>query len=1138
MNSAPSPLLNDSEQKLGDTYELPESAPIPQRSFESVVTTLANQFINLPYIQIDSMVSHTLQLIGEFVAADRSYVFQFQDGLRLMSNTHEWCAENIEPQIDHLKNIPTDEFHWWMERIKSNRIIHIHRISEMEEDAWREKEILEAQSIKSLIVIPLFDGTQPFGYIGFDAVQKERSWRQETISVLKLAGGVIANALQRKTAEHLIQAELELAIRLNSSTSIQETLEICLQAAIVVSDLDCGGIYLVNQHEPSITLEFHKGLPLSFITHAASYPFDSPNARLIMKGEPVYSNYSMLGIEEREIVRSEHLQAIAIIPVTCRGEVVTCLNVASHSLSRVPEFARKGLESITAHIGAAIMQARKEAETSAAKNNLESLFDTIDDFIFIVDMDGKVIHTNTTVRNRLGYSLDVLRSRHVLFFHPEELREEAKRNIEGMIAGNADACRVPLLTSSGTLIPVETKITRGLWNNQPALFGISRDISERIKADEALTESERRFRQLTELLPLPLFETDSRGMVTYSNQKGVEVFGPDGEEQGPTGSFIRYCIPEEADKVRAHLKAMKAGTWLPKGYEYTAVRKDGARFPALFYSLPIMQNGLFQGIRSIVVDLSELKTAEEALRNSAMQERIVREFKTLIDNIPGAVYRTDRHGKTVLLSMMAGIMHEYNRDEFQKALFETGEIIHPDDRAAVQASNQELHKKKSSQALTFRVAMKNGSFKWFEDRKTSTFSPNGIFTGIDGILFDVTERVNAQETKQSLELNLRKTQRLETIGTLAGGIAHDFNNILTPILGYAEMGTSSLAKEEPLHDYFHEIMLAAERAQNLVSQILTFSRSQENAPIIVNVQAIISEALKLLRPSIPSTITIEQRIDSSCRNILADPSQIHQVIVNLCTNAFQAMESSGGVMTITLQERDPESRASKLHPNLEEQNFLELGISDTGSGMDDATIERIFEPFFTTKTVNKGTGLGLSVVHGIITSFNGEIAVESRPEEGSTFMVYLPVIDEDMILTPAAKAPEAGKGRILLIDDEPSTLRMMEMMITRLGFTVHSSNSALHGLELFKNNPEAFDLVITDLTMPEMTGIELAGELHKSRPQLPVILMTGYGKDIEQSLPLSHYGISKFLKKPVKLTSMAATINEVLSSNNVNHSAP
>ena len=290
--------------------------------------------------------------------------------------------------------------------------------------------------------------------------------------------------------------------------------------------------------------------------------------------------------------------------------------------------------------------------------------------------------------------------------------------------------------------------------------------------------------------------------------------------------------------------------------------------------------------------------------------------------------------------------------------------------------------------------------------------------------------------------------------------------------------------------------------------------------------------MKLLRPSIPSTISIEQNLDYSCRNILADPSQIHQVIVNLCTNAFHAMEESGGKLKIQLREIIPDAGIQKLLPKPEAQHYVQLSISDTGIGMDAPTMERIFEPFFTTKSVNKGTGLGLSVVHGIISSFKGIITVESCPRHGTTFLIYLPVIDSQVVQEDVNEKPAKGVGSILFVDDEPAALKMMTVMITKLGFKIQTAESPLQALELFRKNPGQFDLVITDLTMPEMTGIELSGELHKISPQIPVILMTGYGKDIEHTNPLNQHGICKYLKKPVKMTVMASTINDVISRQN------
>ncbi len=1103
-----------------------EEAIAHTHAFNHLVTTLSNQFINLPFDHVDEMISGTLQLIGEYVKADRSYVFQFLDDLRLMNNTHEWCAEGIEPAIDALKNIETGNFPWWMEQIRNNQIIHIPRVADMVNEASAEKEILESQGIKSLIIIPLVSESLPFGYIGFDAVKEEHVWQPETVAILKLAGGIIANALQHRDVEHMIQAELDLAITLNSTSSIEETLHTCLHGAILASGLDCGGIYLVNPHEKTINLALHEGLPQSFIDHSTSYSFDSENARLILKGKPIYHQFNELGLKNSRSHQTERLSAIAILPITFRGEVIACLNVASHTLAQVPDFSRKGLETITSHIGAAIMQSRQEEAIAESKRNFESLFDTIDDLLFIVNMEGNIIHANAAVRNKLGYSAEAVLQKHVLDFHPEEQWDMAKDNIEGMIDGTRSSCHVPLKTSSGNLIPVETKVTKGIWNHKPVLFGISRDFSERIMSEKTLRESEKRFRELTELLPLTLFETDEKGSVTYSNAKSFDVFGYTPDSSAKKVFAINFCIPEDAEKAMRHFDAIKNGAHVSE--MYTALRKDGSTFPCQVYSLPIIKKGLVIGMRGLVVDLTELKKTEEALRRTEVQNRIIEEFQALINNIPGAVYQTNDEGKTTILSLISDFLTGYTNKEFEHELFATGNIIHPEERDAVFASNRNMKSARISQTLLYRIITKEGSVKWLEDRKTSVFSPDGKFNGIDGILFDVTERVMAQKEHQILESNLRRTQRLETIGTLAGGIAHDFNNILTPILGYAEMGVQSQSTDEFQQEYFSEIFKAAERAKNLVAQILTFSKGQENKQEIVHVQDVVDEALKLLRPSIPSTITIEKHVDRSCGTILADSSQIHQVVINLSTNAFHAMEESGGLLTIQLKEIVANSSLKKQLPNLHAKKYAKLSISDTGKGMTESTIERIFEPFFTTKSVDKGSGLGLSVVHGIVTSFGGEIAIDSTPETGTTFNVYLPIAGKQVDTVPVKESCIKGYGSILFVDDELAVLRVMTIMITRLGFKIQAVSSPLQALELFQKNPAQFDLLITDLTMPEMTGIELAEELHKIKPHLPVLMMTGYEKDIEHISYPNVYGICQFLKKPVTMTQMATAINEII----------
>ncbi|NTU94127.1 MAG: PAS domain S-box protein, partial [Chlorobiaceae bacterium] len=456
--------------------------------------------------------------------------------------------------------------------------------------------------------------------------------------------------------------------------------------------------------------------------------------------------------------------------------------------------------------------------------------------------------------------------------------------------------------------------------------------------------------------------------------------------------------------------------------------------------------------------------------------------------------------------------------------------IVPEERDLIRRTAEDALEKGAEFNATWRTRDADGSMRWLMSRGTPFKDSDGQVLRYVGIIIDITDRKIEEEEKLRLETQLRKAQRLETIGTLAGGIAHDFNNILTPILGYAEIGLLSPAGKTGNQNYFNEIMLAADRAKNLISQILAFSKAQETTFTVINVQSVIDEALRLLRPSIPSTVTIKQEIDRTCGNILADPSQIHQIIVNLCTNAFQALDRETGSISIKLEEVAADTKLLQSISGPHAERYVRLTISDTGCGIDDPVMERIFEPFFTTKSINQGTGLGLSVVHGIIAAHNGTITVSSHPGHGATFSVYLPVIDKKADHTETEPRPVQGNASILFVDDEQASTRMMSVMLTRLGFRIETRNSPVEALELFRQKPLNFDLVITDLTMPEMNGLDLAAQLHRIRTDLPIILMTGYGKDLDNNKVINSHGIRQFLKKPVKMSLLSSTINEVISN--------
>ncbi len=378
------------------------------------------------------------------------------------------------------------------------------------------------------------------------------------------------------------------------------------------------------------------------------------------------------------------------------------------------------------------------------------------------------------------------------------------------------------------------------------------------------------------------------------------------------------------------------------------------------------------------------------------------------------------------------------------------------------------------------------------------------------------------------ETILRQSQKMEAIGVLAGGIAHDFNNILSPIIGYVEIMMDEIQEDSQYQHYLKEVFDAAMRASELVKQILTFSRQAEKEIKPLQMTVIIKEVLKLIRASIPSTIKIEKKIDNNCSMVMADPTQIHQITMNLITNAFHAMEENGGKLCVELAEVNlsiSDLGNFDLNPGL----YICLSVSDTGIGIDKANIDRIFDPYFTTKEIKKGTGLGLSVVHGIVTSYGGNIKVYSEPGKGSIFNVYIPGIETATGINEKKDFTQiqGGYEHILLVDDEEQISRMEKQLLESLGYQVTIRTSSIDALKVFQSTPDKFDLVITDMTMPNMTGERLAIKIKEIRNEIPVIICTGFSEKISNEKALA-LGINGFLMKPITKRDLAEKIRKIL----------
>jgi PAS domain S-box-containing protein len=436
-----------------------------------------------------------------------------------------------------------------------------------------------------------------------------------------------------------------------------------------------------------------------------------------------------------------------------------------------------------------------------------------------------------------------------------------------------------------------------------------------------------------------------------------------------------------------------------------------------------------------------------------------------------------------------------------------------------------LRSKEGAAEIEFGILRSKGERREVFLRGQSHSDDSGRVTRLSGTVQDVTEARAQQSEKEALEAQLRRAQRMDALGTLAGGIAHDFNNILFSIMGNAQLAELDVPEEHPARRSLENIVSASKRARDVVRQILTFSQREEVCIEETELSAVVKEVLELLRASMPPSIEILTEFEAECPAIAGDQSQIHQILVNLCSNALEAMKDKGGVLRISVRRVWPDANFSQKFPEMEMGPLVGLRVEDTGVGMGEATVDRIFEPFFTTKTATGGTGLGLAVVHGIVKSHHGAISVRSQPGHGTVFDLFFPTLSEAPTPGPTVK-PELRHGdgeRILLVDDEAPVLRAVSELLERLGYRVTECANPLDCEHLLKRFPNRFDLVITDLRMREMLGTELARRLSTIRSGLPIVLITGHAQELNQQ-DLRAYGICCLLQKPTSLETLAESV--------------
>jgi two-component system, cell cycle sensor histidine kinase and response regulator CckA len=499
-------------------------------------------------------------------------------------------------------------------------------------------------------------------------------------------------------------------------------------------------------------------------------------------------------------------------------------------------------------------------------------------------------------------------------------------------------------------------------------------------------------------------------------------------------------------------------------------------------------------------------------------------YRQLTEEINDAIFVLDSEGRVTYLSPAITAITGHQPEETLGLHFL--DFVFPDDQQLIREKFQKVLLG-LYQPSEFRVVDSTGKPHWVRT-SSRPISGNDGPRGLRGILTDIENEKREMFEKTKLLQRIHDNQKLEAIGTLAGGIAHDFNNILSVIIGFCEITKMNAAENRLVCDNMDKVLKASERARGLVRQILTFSKKTTQDKELVEPYLLLREGIELLTGSIPKTIRIIKNISEDSAPVLADPAQFNQIIVNLCTNAYYAMKEHGGVLEISLDSIMIDAKTANVLSDLREGPYVRLQVRDTGQGIPEESLPRIFEPFYTTKPTGEGTGLGLSVIHGVIQSMGGAITAESKRGEGSIFTVYLPRQDKGVPITPESYNVPQGKGEhILVVDDEEMIAYLVRELLSSLGYAVTMTTSGKDCLEKFLADPSAYDAVITDQTMPDVTGTQLASEITRIRSDLPVIICTGHS-DLLDEEKAAQMNIAAFLNKPIRRDILAKTLRGVL----------
>jgi PAS domain S-box-containing protein len=824
-------------------------------------------------------------------------------------------------------------------------------------------------------------------------------------------------------------------------------------------------------------------------------------------------------------------------PITAAIFAVCGVSISSvfDRLRKTRERLETALAETDAARGALEMTVAQRTQELSQKNELllaseERMRLTIagvkDYAIFMIDPEGVVTSWNLGAQQLKGWSAEeIIGQNFSRFYTPEERtaglpqRELEVAKTEGRFTSEGWRQR-----KDGTRFWADVVITSVQREGRLVGFSkVTRDTTERRRIEQAMREEEARLAAVIGSAMDAVITVDEKQMITLFNPAAEKMFGYPAATV--MGTSLERLMPQRfRAKHSMYLRNFsEINITRRKMGELTGIyglRCDGEEFPIEASISHAQIDG--QKIFSVILrDITERVKAIEAVRRSDATRRIA------LESVQFGDWQVDLRTRLATTSEMHNKIFGYSQP-VEKWNFDIFlEHVLPEDRERVRSSYRELTEHGRALDFECRIVWPDHSIHWIWARGGLYSAEAGApATHMMGTVADISERKRAE----ALQL---RSQKLESLGTLSGGIAHDFNNILLAITGNTKLAMADLAPDNPVQESLQEIAKAGARATELVRRILTFSRPGEIRRQIIDLQPVVEEALKLVRATLPATIEFRTTFAEKLHTVLADATQVHQIVVNLATNAAHAIGGkSDGIIEVRLDAAKLTADDSRPSLDLPEGKYVRLYVSDNGCGMDRATLDRIYDPFFTTKKPGEGTGLGLSVVHGIMKNHDGGIAVYSEPGRGTSFRLFFPAVGTEgaraATTNGSAKAegPQRRTEAILYVDDEEPLVALVKRTLERLGYRVTGQNDPVKAVELFRSDPKAFDAVVTDLAMPQLSGFDLSSQLLEIRPDLPIVMTSGYVRPEDQERAL-HMGLRDLILKPDTIEQLARTLDQV-----------